>query len=168
VRLKDVSAIACITGPGSFTGLRIGLAAVKGLCETHPVPVVPITMLELLAASVDADMVTTVLDAGRREIYVGEYRLREGLPIFVSESLQPLERTDFKGLVITPDAAVARVLKAVEVPRPRPTDLANYAVKKLARSAIITADALDAHYIRRSDAEIFSKPLFHTADRQET
>jgi tRNA threonylcarbamoyladenosine biosynthesis protein TsaB len=145
--------------------LRIGLAAVKGLCETHPVPVVPVTMLELLAASMDAEKVTTVLDAGRREVYAGEYRLEAGMPTLVSESLHPLE-TNFSGLVITPDTAVARSLNAVEVPRPRPTDLAAYAVKKLARGGTVTADAVDAHYIRRSDAEIFSKPRFQSADRQ--
>ena len=157
--LKDVSAIGVVTGPGSFTGLRIGLAAVKGLCEARPVPMVAVTMLELLAAVAQADEVTTLLDASRGEAYVGRFRLVDGISAMVSEELLAVPEIRIEGLALTPDAAIAGAVGAVEVPRPKPSDVAMYAVRKLARGLAIEADAVDAHYIRRSDAEIFAKPV---------
>jgi tRNA threonylcarbamoyladenosine biosynthesis protein TsaB len=158
--LRHLTAIAVITGPGSFTGLRIGLAAIKGICEVMQLPVVPVSMLELIAAASGAQEVTTLLDAARREAYVGRFRNDDGVYATLSEELVPLESLQVEGLALTPDAAIARATGAIEVPRPKPSDLALYAVRKLARGLTITADALDAHYIRRSDAEIFSKPVF--------
>lgn len=159
-RLRDVSAIAVITGPGSFTGLRIGLAAVKGLCEVRPIPVVPVSMLELLASTVHAEEMTALLDASRGEAYVGRYRTVSGVVDEVVEELLPFSQISLSGTAVTPDTSIARAVGAVEVPRPKPADLALYAVRKLARGLVMDADALDAHYIRRSDAEIFSKPVF--------
>lgn len=159
-RLGDVSAIAVVTGPGSFTGLRIGLAAVKGLCEILAVPVVPVTMLELLASTVQAEEVTAVLDASRGEAYVGRFRVANGVVEKLVEELLPIPQISLSGTAVTPDTNIAQAVGAVEVPRPKPSDLAVYAVRKLARGLASEADAVDAHYIRRSDAEIFSKPVF--------
>jgi tRNA threonylcarbamoyladenosine biosynthesis protein TsaB len=158
--LRDLSAIAVITGPGSFTGLRIGLAAVKGLCEVLPVPVVPVTMLELLAAATAAEKVTALLDASRKEVFLGEFRVRDGLAHAEREELLRVSEVQLEGLTITPDTAIAHATGAIEVPRPRAGDLATYAVRKLASGLISHADQLDAHYIRRSDAELYSKPVF--------
>src|SRR4051812_9058719 len=71
---KDIQGIAAAVGPGSFTGLRIGLAAVKGLAEVLNIPAAAVSTLEAIAASADerADVIA-VLDAGRKEFYVGEY-----------------------------------------------------------------------------------------------
>ena len=150
--LSAVSAIAVVTGPGSFTGLRIGLAAVKGLCEAHPVPVVTVTMLELMAAVAQAERVTTLLDASRGDVYVGKFRRCEAVCAVISEELLAIAEVKVEGLVLTPDAAIARVVGAVEVPRPGAADVAIYAVRKLARGLAVEADAVDAHYMRRPDA----------------
>ncbi|MEO8726744.1 MAG: tRNA (adenosine(37)-N6)-threonylcarbamoyltransferase complex dimerization subunit type 1 TsaB [Acidobacteriaceae bacterium] len=150
--LSAVSAIGVVTGPGSFTGLRIGLAAVKGLCEARPVPVVPVTMLELVAAVAQAEQVTTLLDASRGDAYVGNFRRCEGVCAVITEELLALAEMRVVGLTLTPDGAIARAVGAVEVPRPGAGDLALYAVRKLARGLAVVADAVDAHYIRRPDA----------------
>ena len=150
----DFSAIAAITGPGSFTGLRVGLSTIKGLCEAHSLPIVPVTMLELLAAFTSAERVTALLDAGRKEVYAGTFRRKDEQYTCTSEILHRITDLSITGLAITPDISVARALGCVQVPYPSPTDLAHYAVRKLANGISITADALDAHYIRRSDAEI--------------
>lgn len=156
--LSHLTAIAAITGPGSFTGLRIGLAAVKGICEIYPLPIVPVTMLELLAAATNAAAITTLLDAGRGEAYIAAFHNHDGIFITISEQLLPLDEIHLAGLALTPDAVIATNLGCIAVPRPTPTDLALYAVRKLARGVNISADQLDAHYIRRSDAEIFATP----------
>src|SRR3954471_2248346 len=68
----DLQGIAAAVGPGSFTGLRIGLSAVKGFAEVLHIPIAPVSTLEAAAESVDVSGdVISVLDAGRKEFYVG-------------------------------------------------------------------------------------------------
>jgi tRNA threonylcarbamoyladenosine biosynthesis protein TsaB len=162
----DVSAIAVVVGPGSFTGLRVGLAAVKGLCEVRPLRCVAVSALELIAATMSASAVTTMLDAGRSEAYVGRFTVEDGIARAQSEELVRVAEIKRDDLMLTPDASIAAALGAVQVPRPRASDLAQYAVRKLERGITCTADELDAHYIRRSDAEIFSKPTLIPAAKQ--
>ena len=75
----DLAGIACGGGPGSFTGLRVGLATVKGLALPTGVPLHVVSSLQALALDIlaagDADGVTAVpcLDAGKGEVYVGGY-----------------------------------------------------------------------------------------------
>jgi tRNA threonylcarbamoyladenosine biosynthesis protein TsaB len=83
VELKDLDAIAVVHGPGSFTGVRIGVSAAKGLSEGSGKPVIAISRLAVLASLCPSERVHPVLDAGRGEFYVGSYRgmecLREDL-----------------------------------------------------------------------------------------
>jgi tRNA threonylcarbamoyladenosine biosynthesis protein TsaB len=81
---KDVTALAVGTGPGSFTGVRIGLAAARGLALALDLPVAGISTLEALAAG--APGAVPVIDAKRREVFAlldGEARTLapEGLPV---------------------------------------------------------------------------------------
>src|SRR6202044_2362700 len=85
-RLKDLAAVVVVHGPGSFTGVRVGLSAAKGLSEAAGVPSVAVSRLALLADAVeDAGPVHAVRDAGRGEFYYGEYVgrrcLREALMV---------------------------------------------------------------------------------------
>src|SRR5579871_6712693 len=73
--LGELDGLAIVSGPGSFTGLRVGLATVKGLCEILHKPLVTISMLEAVVVERgSAGHSTAILDAGRGEVYVGEYR----------------------------------------------------------------------------------------------
>jgi tRNA threonylcarbamoyl adenosine modification protein YeaZ len=78
--LEDIDLFAIITGPGSFTGLRVGLAAVKGWAEVYSKPIIGVNALEAIAAqsrSTDSVLVP-VLDARRGEVYFGHYRRHAG------------------------------------------------------------------------------------------
>ncbi len=72
VQLPQLGAIVAVNGPGGFTGVRVGLAAVKGLAESARIPVVAVSRLEVLAAK--AGVASAALDAHRDEVYlrVGE------------------------------------------------------------------------------------------------
>jgi tRNA threonylcarbamoyladenosine biosynthesis protein TsaB len=72
----DVSAIAVVAGPGSYTGLRIGLATGKGLCYALQVPLIMINTLELITASAQpyaTDMICAMIDARRMEVFAAVY-----------------------------------------------------------------------------------------------
>ncbi len=73
---NDIEAFAVVSGPGSFTGLRIGLAAVKALAEALEKPIAAVSLLEAIAiaGSVSGRMVAA-LDAGRDEVYAGQYEI---------------------------------------------------------------------------------------------
>ncbi|MBP0904626.1 tRNA (adenosine(37)-N6)-threonylcarbamoyltransferase complex dimerization subunit type 1 TsaB [Mariniflexile gromovii] len=68
---KDLDAIAISKGPGSYTGLRIGVSAAKGLCFALDKPLISVPTLEALAHQVDANdgVIVTMLDARRLEVY---------------------------------------------------------------------------------------------------
>jgi tRNA threonylcarbamoyladenosine biosynthesis protein TsaB len=80
--MKDLAGLAVSAGPGSFTGLRIGLATVKGITEAHPLPLAAVSTLEALAwnAPAGALPVCVGLDAKKGEIYGAIYRWRTSPP----------------------------------------------------------------------------------------
>lgn len=78
ITAKDVDLFAPTAGPGSFTGLRIGLATVKGLALPFGTPVAPVSTLEAAAAAFEQDgTVIAALDARRSEVYFAAFE-REG------------------------------------------------------------------------------------------
>ncbi|HJX84103.1 MAG TPA: tRNA (adenosine(37)-N6)-threonylcarbamoyltransferase complex dimerization subunit type 1 TsaB [Candidatus Angelobacter sp.] len=166
---KDISGFAVASGPGSFTGLRIGLAAVKGLIEVLKKPIATVSLLEALAiASGREGKIATALDAGRSEIYFGLYEVKDGSAIVLAESLltQPAFVEEIAAshpvCLATSDASVVKAalpteVKTQEVARPGSEMIGQIGLKKLLAGEIVSVEILDANYIRRSDAEIFSK-----------
>jgi len=165
-RKQDIAAFAVASGPGSFTGLRVGLAAIKGLAEILGKPIAPVSMLEVVAiAGGMQGRVLAVLDAGRREVYAGEYQVAADRARMIDERLITLEAlaTSVDGLtLVTPEKSIAETLAAkgisvVEVPVQQGDAIANLGWKKVLAGETISPEALEANYIRRTDAEIFSK-----------
>jgi tRNA threonylcarbamoyladenosine biosynthesis protein TsaB len=152
---NDIDVFVATSGPGSFTGLRVGLAAVKALAEVLDKPITTVSLLEAIAAA-SSDANVTAMDAGRKEIYT---RLSDG-----SESL--LTREEFVAaaqgkLVVTADKSIAEFactagLRVDEIPRPRSDAIARLGWKKIQSGQTISSEALDANYLRRSD-QIFAK-----------
>src|SRR5437899_5393848 len=164
---RDIGAFAVASGPGSFTGLRVGLAAVKALVEILGKPVAAVSLLEAVAsagAGRSRGRVIAALDAGRNEVYVGEYEIGETATV-LSERL--LTREEFLAAVggralVTPDKSIADLARGAgahveEIARPRSDAIARLGWKKILAGETVSPEALEANYIRRSDAEIFSK-----------
>jgi len=166
-----IDAFTAASGPGSFTGLRVGLSTVKALAEILQKPIAAVSLLEAIAwAGRDRGKpAVAALDAMRSEVYVGEYRLNDhALPSLVREVLMPLQEFAAEAQlapavpVLTPDETVAAALRARNVAieiisRPDADLIGRLGAMKIAAGKVITPEALDANYIRRSDAEIFSK-----------
>jgi tRNA threonylcarbamoyladenosine biosynthesis protein TsaB len=77
--LRDVEAIVVVNGPGSFTGIRVGLSTAKGLAEGAGIPLIAVSRLALLAGSSGLPHVLAAIDAGRGEYYVGDYQNGQNL-----------------------------------------------------------------------------------------
>ena len=86
VRAAELDAVAVTIGPGSFTGLRIGLAAAKGLCLAAEASLLTVSTLEVAAARLPfcSDPVCVVLDARRDEYYAGLFDTSSGRPHLLS------------------------------------------------------------------------------------
>lgn len=161
----DIAGFAVASGPGSFTGLRVGLAAIKALAEALAKPIAALSLLRAVAvAATPNTKIFAALDAGRGEIYLGEYKA--GKLTDFGERL--LTREDFlvhakdRG-VATPDAWIAEAaraagIEAVIVERPSSAEIASLGWKDLQAGLTVSPEDLDANYVRRSDAEIFAKP----------
>jgi tRNA threonylcarbamoyladenosine biosynthesis protein TsaB len=166
---SDVDGLVVVSGPGSFTGLRVGLATVKGLCEVLQRPLATVSMLEAIAIAHGriGETVTAMLDAGRSEVYVGEYKVGGGLAQGIREYMAKLdefvaEAAAMKARILTPDAKVFEALRGsanAELVAPVFADqVGRIGVRKLLAGETADPASVDVNYIRRSDAEIFSAP----------
>ena len=162
---EQIDGFAVTSGPGSFTGLRVGLAAVKGLAEILGKPIAAVSKLEVVARSGKSrGKVIAGLDAGRNDVYVGEYEVSERAEI-IAERL--VSREEFLSLagnakLVTPervlaDAAGKAGISVEEVAQPSSTAIARLGFEKIMRGETISPEGLEANYIRRTDAEIFTK-----------
>ena len=172
LKAADLNALVAVSGPGSFTGLRVGLAAVKGLAEALHIPIVALSLLELLAISAQHDgRVLAVLDAGRNECYCGEYYAAALVREFLCSKEELLMLGSSKDLAIIASEEVIisllqeRGISVTRVPRPDSALAVKAGYKKLVAGETTNVKKLDANYIRRSDAEIFSKPKLDAQKR---
>lgn len=194
MRKTDIGGFIVVSGPGSFTGLRVGLAAVKGLAEILQKPIVPVSLLDVLApysrmiaafhddglAADTAFRYAVALDAGRGDAYVGEYEIasssnEDASPKPLGESLLPFDNlaalleSGVARWISTPDQAVFDALGSRmsdtrkrfirrNLRRPGGAEVATVGWQKLNAGEKVSPEQLEANYLRRSDAEIFSKP----------
>jgi len=100
--VRDLGGVAVSLGPGSFTGLRVGVSFAKGLAYAAGFPIVGVPTLPALAsaAEVEEEVVATCLDARRGEVYLALYDRRTGSPV---ETVSPI--------ALDPDAAGRRILE---------------------------------------------------------
>lgn len=160
--LGDLAALVVVYGPGSFTGVRVGLSAAKGLAEPAAIPVVALSRLAVLAHK--AGTGAAALDAHRQEVFlrisVAGAELRE-----ILAGKDELSAMAFLGRVALCDEAAALLRAAwpaaqqVPVEPPTAADALEFALPRIAVRAFDDLALLDGHYLRRSDAEIFGGPI---------
>jgi tRNA threonylcarbamoyladenosine biosynthesis protein TsaB len=171
---SSIGLIAVASGPGSFTGLRVAIATVKGLSEAYATPVVAVSMLEAIAlASGTEGEVVAAMDAQRAEVFFGEYIVesanpeasrmqREAMASFGDFTFM-LAASDPRTKVFTPDDGLFVQLREAAfdahlLARPSAEDFARIAHRKFLAGVRADVATLDANYLRHSDAEIFSAP----------
>ena len=169
IKKTQVDGFVVISGPGSFTGLRVGLAAIKGLAEALGKPIAAVSLLQVLARAANhKGRVWSAIDAGRHEVYLGDYDFLKDHPcvseqLIAQEELVATVRSNLGSIFVTPDKSIAALLEEHGLPVlfgewPRSDFIARVGMEMILAGQIISPGDLDANYIRRSDAEIFSKP----------
>lgn len=157
-QLSSLAAIVVVSGPGSFTGVRVGLATAKGLAESPSIPVIALSRLHVLAHK--AGIPSAAVDAHRQELF-----LRIAGESGVTERLA--SSADLAALAPPPsiaacDEPAATLLTAawpstriVRVAEPTAADALVLAMPRILAAQFDDIATLDGHYLRRSDAEIF-------------
>jgi tRNA threonylcarbamoyladenosine biosynthesis protein TsaB len=162
---ESLEALAVAVGPGSFTGLRIGLAAVKGLALALGLPVAAVPTLDAMAASLPfaALPVCPVLDARKGEVYACLYRWDAGVM-----------RREWDYVALAPEALAARLVEPVIVlgdgaplvrsplarlapphrRTPSPAAVGSLGLAHLAAGRSVPAAGLVPIYLRPSEAEL--------------
>ena len=168
-RVGDVGCFAAASGPGSFTGVRVGLACVKGLAEATGRKVVTVSNLEALARFGSTQQRAVVLDARRGEIYGAVYDpagrpLRDPIVAQFPEWLAMLPEGEIE-FISTDFAPFQQALEGTRFERSRITTapralaaaIGVIAYERYCAGVARDPAEIDADYIRRSDAELYWK-----------
>jgi len=175
VGMLDVELYAVASGPGSFTGVRVGLAAVKAWAEVYRKPIASVSALEAMAAQADVGetLIAGIADAHRGQFFAGLYERKDhalrrrgddvvmspaecfvylqeqaaGAPFVIRTTAPELVRASLRasaaeGVCVEPaDPALAPAIGRLGFARAQTGEL-------------VDSLTLDAHYVRRSDAEL--------------
>ena len=172
-RLEDIDAIAIASGPGSFTGLRIGAATAKGLGLSIEKPIVPVKSCEGLAFNMwgTEGLVCPIMDARRNQVYTGIYRVlgnvevvMDQTPMDIHELIERLnnlaEGVTFLGDGV--DIYKDIIWKEIKVPckmapasmnRQRGASIATYGEILFKDKKYVSAYDFAPEYLRKSQAE---------------
>ncbi len=152
--LNQIACIVVVSGPGSFTGVRVGLSAAKGLAEGAGLRVAAVSRLEVLARVSGCE--NAALDAHRHEVFLraeGRELLADAAAL---ASIHPPAR-----IAVCDDAAAELLKKTwpqterMRVHAPTAADAMRLAAPRILAGKFADVALLDGHYLRRSDAEIF-------------
>ncbi|NLB88392.1 MAG: tRNA (adenosine(37)-N6)-threonylcarbamoyltransferase complex dimerization subunit type 1 TsaB [Syntrophomonadaceae bacterium] len=177
--LSDISSIAVTVGPGSFTGLRIGMGTVKGLSLATGIPIVAVSTLETIAFNVlkTPAMVGVLLDARKQEVYTSLYDVSGETPValceeyalapeqFVDLALKIAHERNYSQIILLGNGyypyadyfkgALGEMLAPVpsHFMLPRAAALGNLAVTKTRNKEFADVFSLRPVYLRLSEAE---------------
>jgi tRNA threonylcarbamoyladenosine biosynthesis protein TsaB len=169
VRLEEIEALAVSIGPGSFTGLRIGLGLVQGIAFAGGLPCVAVPTLEALAWAADAapgEVVCAALDARKHEVYAAQFaRTTAGLarltpdlalgPEALATRLEPpCVLVGDAGEVYGAVLGVRATLRPFATHHPRGGIIARLGCARLAAGEGVGPGALEPVYVRPPDAEL--------------
>lgn len=168
--IKDIEMISCSVGPGSFTGIRIGVATIKPMAEVLNIKVASVTSLEILARSVeDKETVVSLIDARNNQVYCGifdkEYnKKQEYIADDINNVIEVLKKYENISLVgngaILHKELLINSLKNVEFSdknEQTATNCGKIGYKKMLKNDLYNSDTIVPIYLRKSQAERLKK-----------
>ena len=158
IRVTEIDCFAAASGPGSFTGVRVALSAVKGLAEACGYRAVAVSNLEALAWYGTASLRAVLLDARRGEIYGAVYdaHRRSVMPEVVCKLADWMAVVPPAAEFVVPDGSMFQLgdRRITFAPRSVARAVAAIAMDRFRKGETQDPAALDANYVRRSDAEL--------------
>lgn len=168
--IKNIEMISCCTGPGSFTGIRIGVATIKPIAEVLNIKIASVTSLEILARNVeDAETIVSLIDARNNQVYCGifdkEYNKKEDyIADDINNIIEILKK--YKNIVCVGNGAILHkklltdILKNVDFCSQNDQSSQNcgkIGYKKMIENDLYTSDTIVPIYLRKSQAERLKK-----------
>ena len=142
IKPKDIDKIFVVNGPGSFTGIRVGLTVAKVMAYSLNIPAIPISSLEFMSSGFDYN-VTALIDARRGYVYAGSYD--SNLNIIYKDNYVLFDNNKFSGKYVSYDNFPFETL----LPK---IDLLKI-IKKHENDKIINPHNLNPNYIKMTEAE---------------
>lgn len=169
LKLDDMDYLAVVVGPGSFTGIRIGVSACKAMAEIKNIKVVPIISLDLLATNAfkNSSVICSMIDARNNQVYCGIYDLEiNKIEEYVADDIECvlniLKKYDDISFVgdgavlheqMIKDFLMDKKLHFLENNKQNVDSLGIIAYKKIKNGDITDADSIVPVYLRKSQAE---------------
>jgi tRNA threonylcarbamoyladenosine biosynthesis protein TsaB len=164
LNLSQMDAFASASGPGSFTGVRVGLTAAKGLAEATGRKVIAVSNLQALAWYGSRPLRAVLLDARRGEVYGGVYNaalqlVREEVVATLPVWLASLPQGELE--IVTQGFPLEWAsVPVVQAPRALAGSIGRIAFDRLLAGEVLDPAEMDANYVRRSDAELLWKDRY--------
>lgn len=162
IKLQDINLLACDNGPGSFTGIRIGISTVKAIAESLNIPVIAVTSLEGLAYNINhAECICSLIDARNNQVYFGIFDsnhnlLQDYMADDIKNVLQSINQK--QNITFVGDGAIAHKdllnisdFKSDNLLHAKNINLC--AFNKFNKGKILNADSILPMYLRKSQAE---------------
>lgn len=142
IKPKDIDKIFVTTGPGSFTGIRVGLTAMKTMAWTLKIPVVPISSLEVMASGTPGDNNIVLIDARRGYVFAGGYDKK--LKNTYTDRYVLLSEMKENGAFISYDDIKGTIKPEIDVLK---------VVKKHEKDEGVNPHGLNPNYLKKTEAE---------------
>jgi tRNA threonylcarbamoyladenosine biosynthesis protein TsaB len=164
LNVSQMDAFASASGPGSFTGVRIGLTATKGLAEATGRKVIAVSNLQALAWYGSGPLRAVMLDARRGEVYGGVYNAAlqlvqeevvAALPVWLASLPKGQLEIVTQGFSLGETAA-----RVIQAPKALAGSIGRIAFDRLVTGEVLDPAEIDANYVRRSDAELLWKDRY--------
>lgn len=170
LKLSEIELISCCVGPGSFTGIRIGVSSVKAMAEVHNIPVASVTSLETLARIDESEKIkASLIDARNNQVYCGIFdkqynQVQEFLADDISNIVEVLKK--YENIICIGDGAVLHKelikmqIKNAEFAQENNQSAAfggMIGYKKFLAGDLKNADTIAPIYLRKSQAERMKK-----------
>ena len=158
-KVSEIGLIACDVGPGSFTGIRIGISTAKAIAEVNQIPVVSCTSLEGLSYNMEANTICSLIDARNNQVYCGIFDqnhklIKDYLADDINEILKNLPNSEI--CFIGDGAILHRELLKGTFTQDNNIHAQNIGIcgfNKFKEGKTETADSIVPMYLRKSQAE---------------